>query len=882
MGTLIQNLFLKSSIKLKATEIPYIKHLDENIFRSGAIDEYTQKSTRGRGIQIAFSDTVTRQFFSSKHVASLYAHPNTVCYELNVKDIINLISLEGDTGEEFLEALWNATKNEIKDKNVIMNFFKCLGYFPKEFRENDDVITEYKKWANETIEDESYFNLNHTYPNVKTFNRISITKIDAKIFNSVLNHKYKNEKLLEIFKTCDGFYLPPMNCGFKNTINFITLFDTFHEEIFLKADCVSKLIQNNIKRYTFSDKYLNAFNIAGGRESERTYDEQCIYIVYFQDLYNRLVTNYIDTYINDIKGMLHRITKTSTEFDPFHNVHNISVYDLLTKIKMSTDKINNEINDSIFMCIYTSLEGVFQFNERHFINPPEKNPFGSEDVFLFTALRDVLISFVKEFDNLLEICNLSYFTPVVSGGFLFNLYSFGEYRRLTKDIDIKICEKHDKKFTTNEYEYIHTQLLCLIYIWENLLNDCLNHIGSNRIEFYIKKLLPSIPDLNEYNNKTYSFHIGTVNTINIVPEDFIDYEMQNPKRSSRYKAGDIFNKINTNLIAQGNYDIQTIKGKVKELLGRKRELKAKFNQEQLNEKSQEQLNEKTKRIKTRSHGGAGTKRKKITTNRTKTLKSINNNKSNNKSNNLPNANTLIYMHDIKEINTEIKNISKPITDFLTKNYSDLYEKFNEIKHIRNTRPYLTFSDDTQYKVGNFSSIYIKSSNNDEPYGLIDFTFNTKFSLYGSYSHPSKLKISYCVKYLSLQCVSYIDYIRETIKLNEICSSEYLIDEYNKCSPDLKKREGKMRKYRHRYDLISSLANEIYSSLDKHFKKSAKKNEMNNLTNKFMAMNIDSDSLEEILVKFENIIHNNDTDEQELSLWIINECDRKNSDSMTIG
>ena len=48
------------------------------------------------------------------------------------------------------------------------------------------------------------------------------------------------------------------------------------------------------------------------------------------------------------------------------------------------------------------------------------------------------------------------------------------------------------------------------------------------------------------------------------------------------------------------------------------------------------------------------------------------------------------------------------------------------------------------------------------------------------------------------------------------------------------------------------------------------------------MNIDSDSLEEILVKFENIIHNNDTDEQELSLWIINECDRKNSDSMTIG
>ena len=108
--------------------------------------------------------------------------------------------------------------------------------------------------------------------------------------------------------------------------------------------------------------------------------------------------------------------------------------------------------------------------------------------------------------------------------------------------------------------------------------------------------------------------------------------MQNPKRSSRYKAGDIFNKINTNLIAQGNYDIQTIKGKVKELLGRKRELKAKFNQEQLNEKSQEQLNEKTKRIKTRSHGGAGTKRKKITTNRTKTLKSINNNKSNNKSN----------------------------------------------------------------------------------------------------------------------------------------------------------------------------------------------------------------------------------------------------------
>ena len=42
MGTEIQRLFLKPSFKLKATETPYIKHLDENIFRSGAINEYTQ------------------------------------------------------------------------------------------------------------------------------------------------------------------------------------------------------------------------------------------------------------------------------------------------------------------------------------------------------------------------------------------------------------------------------------------------------------------------------------------------------------------------------------------------------------------------------------------------------------------------------------------------------------------------------------------------------------------------------------------------------------------------------------------------------------------------------------------------------------------------
>jgi hypothetical protein len=169
----------------------------------------------------------------------------------------------------------------------------------------------------------------------------------------------------------------------------------------------------------------------------------------------------------------------------------------------------------------------------------------------------------------------------------------------------------------------------------------------------------------------------------------------------------------------------------------------------------------------------------------------------------------------------------------------------------------------------FSSIYIKRKNN--LFGVIDFTFDTPFALQGTIQKPSNLKVNELSKTSFSYTASYLDFIRETIKLNKICNqTNYPFDHlnlayniFNKCSPDKEKSEQKKKKYKLRYDLVLRFVKEQV-----------------NITGleSIKMMN----TLEEILYTLENYLTSRNIRELVFSINLANYCLKQQQNEMIIG
>jgi hypothetical protein len=758
------------------------------------------RKTRQAGSKRKISNTENIPlFYSSLHVSVLYGQEKGYYYEWKTKDQnIKLLSFSGESGKTLLNKLWENTKDVPADKILIEDLFYLLGYIPTEYKRNVEELKKYKIWAKNIIDNEPTLTLSDYYPDTnQTFNRVSSTKNDIKVFISIFSHKFQNDSINDLITNCDGFYFPPINCGFFNKTNFMTLFGIFHEEIVFKPGFIKKKMEKivnlseseNYKELSYRDSELEAFHTPGleGDGFERNYDRTCKYIFWFQQLYYSIFTNYDKYTDNDIAAMYN--TPVHVEEQIFFQKQKNAIKDIYN--------IMIRKRDDIQIIIYKLLEQVFLFKENNFKNFPAEDPFNSEELFLFTVFRDILTNGVDAFKNILHTVGLGEFVPFCSGGFMFDLYSFGTYRRLTKDIDVKIGQVPTGNNNPYHQEYLHTQLVVIIYIIENILKDCLNYIGNMRIRVFSSKL-PDTYESKAYSRKKYVCNLGVVNTQERVAEKFIDIYLRDNMPS--YREGFIFTDFNKFL----QNTLVDFKNEFMKLLVKKRAIK--------------------------DSGKKGTKESQIAT-----------------------------------INKELAEFNKIFKEFIqTKpEYMIAYNIFLNKTMLMNSRPYIG-SDKLQ--IGNFSTIYISSARGNV-HGLIDFTFDSQYALDCTFSQPSNTNLSTLISYNSILCVSYLDFIRETIKLYKICSDTYPISLYNKCSPDPNKETQKRTKYKQRHDLVFNLAKDLITSTG----------DISQYYNNEYASN-----LENTLLFLERYIKFKSSTDREFSVKLIKKCSEKNADKMIIG
>ena len=134
MEILMKELFEKKCYKLQS-EDTYIKTLQsgQDIFRSSDTDETTKQSSRLK-TEIYLNPTYLKNeyplipnFFGPKHTALIYGFANdSKLYSYTLKRDLKLIGID----TSFLDMLWERTRLNLEDKELVLRFFTILGYVP--------------------------------------------------------------------------------------------------------------------------------------------------------------------------------------------------------------------------------------------------------------------------------------------------------------------------------------------------------------------------------------------------------------------------------------------------------------------------------------------------------------------------------------------------------------------------------------------------------------------------------------------------------------------------------------------------------------------------------------------------------------------------------
>lgn len=821
---------------------------DTFIYRSGVNEISETRATRFKEAETRLNTAFLKKpkgkqgvfypylpnFFGPPHTAALYAsNNNSQLYKWKLKNDLNLISLQGDEGLMFLNNLWNATYNTV-DKAITQPFFSILGYVPLEHKQ-DNYYREHREFIqSKVIANDNDIILNENYIDKDaTFNRVSTTKVDKAILQSLLNHTFQDVKINELFKACVGFHFPPMNCGFINLDNFITLYERFHEEIYIRDEMILALNEKReyiyIEDRNFSieiihlpEYYIDGFSVID-LENPNTNSLDIIneitlfrYIHTFSKAFTAVFST-TDDLINDIQSMLDRSTKNISNVTAYISVDQKQILEAERTAILFSQSFFLRKRSEIQYEIFNIIKESFTFNSRYFKFLPEieNDPFVKdgalyEDIYIYTALSDTLRSAIKSYQNILTKFDSDNFIPVIMGGALFSLYSFSEFRKFTKDIDIKI---NDRVLIQNDAinEYNHTKLLIITHIWENLINNLFNYISTPRIQFYNKKVLEvkEYPSIRRLMDAKYSSYLDVIVTKQKFKEILFDDYVKSIDPD--YKEG-------TALVLFHNYLVSTMKITLLQYIHLKQDI----------------LLEKFK-LKQRN--------------------SINTNE---------------YMNKKKELNAQLNQLEGIFNRFIIEYNSQAEPIINKLNAITNRINLRNYIGPNNYKIGYFSSLWIKRSDTSK-FGLIDFTFDTSYSLEGTIQTPSKLKLDGIVHYNSLFFGSYLDFIRETIKLKNICNTVYAFDDlgldrniFNKCSPNKDNRLRKQIKYNLRYDLVSKLAKTLILRED------------------YVSPILNPTTLEEILQVLEHYLSRYNIKEHDFSVSLGNSAIEKQKSEAIIG
>ncbi len=796
-------------------------------------------------------------FFSNQYVAATYATKENYLYRFEVQDNFRLCVVN----EEFIKKVikfgnqYKQPKNPYEQKifQVCYTFYATMG---KNIDDKENVIN----FRTKILEGYEYISLKEM-ENDK-FNRVSTTTNDVPLFNAMLQivNDYFKEGIYS------GFYCPPFNAGQFNKTHILGPNSVFPQEIFLPSIQLQNIGGNVRTVYTsksfYSDealhpgyKYqpekLNDLNtllltnmerldlnnpevydnidtkIVINEFSKVTTPSLIKYIASLQLQYEEIASNFL-SYVEES----FKIVPTPAVDEDFQDPADMAAQkQMLDTVKPTLEKaiLSNEFQIVLLAELLELVQKGLSMDVTLFQNMPLKQanpeisgPFHdeagfNENLFLYSVLNNMLKQNVVGLNKLFKQSLVSMYIPldldtkdsfkaVISGGALFGLYTYGNYRRQTKDIDLKIILESDTSaeprdqslyIYTNQqrkmyFEKLHLIPTMITAVWGILSTEIFSNLAGYKVDFFKKYLLehPVFELPAKHKNvatEAYSFYLGVKPTVQKPnPEmlifDYIKF-VTNEDVASAWILW--FNEVLKN--PKKNDGTQIFPEGYKSFYNGRKYL---FEQRKAakiskNNATKLKINEQLKNFKKGIVGVIGSKGCQDFFIANKIL--INN----------PGALKII----IDSVPSFVQNVRLNIT--------------------------LPTGDNPYFKAGDFASLDIVVNNDkkNRDYGLIDYTYDSRYLTIGSFQKSSGLIHNGYYDINEIPYASAYHFIYESNKLNTICKRGYPFEAmfvgennpFNACAPNPENRVKKAAKYANRYErvlnYINTIFSEVYPNLD---------------------------------------------------------------------
>lgn len=827
-----------------------------NLYRSGVKKEW-HVSIR-RGVAIIEGGKTIPQFFSSWQVAANYSFKGGYFHTYQVLHDIPLLYVDDDCLTWLMNEYRFMADSEEEasqtDKAILRRFLYAFGYrldriFP--LIKPDELLADLryarappgsdaamnaenvalpptfqdfmKRWASTLIEEYSSISLTEDYASdLSTFNRISVSWYDKEIFESLF--RITNPRISKPLSHVRGLYVPPVTSGMVNLEFPLTASDIFPEEVFFATqERTVQYLQPNPEHppYAFSEdettmEVLNAIYQRPGDHMPPVAEDVFLrefsfpavaYIYMYTRVYSKLYT-----ILKESLDAIEESTKAQPEIDAFYTF-------LSNRFKVAT-----YANIQQIMAICGSLIDATIHMEKGLIHPgrvptEESNPYYAADgtfnanLYTYTVLASAIKRSVGGLGKLFELyideengvktqegkaLFEELFRPIISGGALFGIYTIGKYRRLTKDIDIKIIMEKDTPENGDEYDILNMQtveqkerfqrqethhwiLTMINYMWVRINETIFSELAEKKLYAYaraleaIGKMKLKGSDWTTGKGKAkrplrwgiYADASPTTRLLSNIPVEF-DRFLEKRFGFDRHVGTELFNKWLTihpiQFSLEGTQYIRSYAEyttEIKKLLERKKRAESEAVRRVINQAIRDVT------------GGFE-------------------------------KNPEFHAWAKEELSK--RKMGLP-ADFAMQ-YDSFFPFHTALQKLHIHRPEPIFPNDAKYGIGRFASLFIhKEGDEQDPtktYGLIDFTFDTHFSTVGAFTKYSGINNYHTRNINGISYGSSLWFIHESVKLNHICNVEIYPGDneaeknpLNECAPSRAGRLVKQAKYAER-------------------------------------------------------------------------------------
>jgi hypothetical protein len=648
------------------------------------------------------------------------------------------------------------TASHLRDSIIIRDFLTVFGYrldklfellHPGE-RLASDYRAHYRAWATVLFEhDADHIDILEAYPEIgkDEFNRMSVTSTDYNVFTAL----FEIETLRDFMNTFDGIHAPPLHAGFLNKENFLSSDELFPEEVFLRTGVVFKHSHPYYHGHETSAISFCANSAIPGFFDVK--NDAAIMRIY---LFTRTYTHIQST----IMEALHRIYDAAAETSSGDDLYQVAA---LKFIRTAVSKM-----PSLLWEAGKVLAGLLEIDEHLLAHIPSENPFYDVDgklktnLYAYTVLSTTIKGLVRGLEIISNEENFNTgFSPIISGGALFGIYTWGEFRRQTKDVDVKlITNVPDNPVNGDEIALVESTMVfagstrfrelettqwnstMTNYVWLSIAELLLNQCVNSRLHVFASKFGMRSREIKASWDVFASAHPNLRKFKNLLAECdryFNKRFTQNPHQMTEWFDA---------WLTATQPTIPTV-GKLESLESYKAQLRVKMSWKTFDR--------------------------------------------------------MIKLFTDDFISTMPADVKTAYARF-----SKFYVKLNA---IISKRPSILFTNGSQLGMGWFSSLYIRSG--DEAFGLMDLTYDTHFSTFGSFTTYAGIREFGVATVNGVRYGSSLWLMYESIKLNEICNgTQARIDACAGGNPV--RFDEKKRKYADRYNKILQFFRMYLSKIDR--------------------------------------------------------------------